>query len=656
MSQPAGDTSPSWLRSLTGWPAAGVLLMIFALLATSSALRKSVTFDEVAHLTAGTSYWVANDYRLHPENGNLPQRLVALPSLAGGHRFPSLAQPAWQGSRVYEMGHQFLFTQGNDVAAMVLQGRLLMILVGALLGALVYAVGLRLYGPVGATLSLVAYAFNPHMLAHARLMTSDLITALFFLASVWALWNLLQRLTTKRLLLSALAMTGLLLSKMSGVLILPMGLLLLALRLWRGGPWEVRLLGWSRTLTTRRGQLGAAGVALLVHVMMAWVLLWTFYGFHYSAFHTQRTATDQFEASVTNLLGSEGLLGSSVQFAQQHRLLPEAYLYGFSFAIDQSARRPAFLAGERSDEGWRRFFPYAFAVKTSEALFLLLMVAGVAAVLTRRDGASWSAALYRTAPLWVLLIVYVGFAIRSNLNIGHRHLLPIYPVLFLLCGAAGRWLHRPWRRIAWLPAAALLLVMTTGLLAWPDYLAYFNRLSGGKDGGYHHLVDSSLDWGQDLPALRHWLEAEGLNPPKETPVYLSYFGTSSPDHHGIRAWRLPGFFDLGRRRTLVPLRGGVYCISASMLQLYGAPSSTPWGDDEEAVYRRFLTRLEPTARHATRPIPYADAAMEQFDHLRLARLVHYLRRREPETVVAGSILIFRLTDAEVEEALFKSPG
>ena len=94
MSDPAGDTSPSWLRSLTGWPAAGLLLALFALLATTSALRKSATFDEVAHLTAGYTYTAYNDYRLHPENGNLPQRLVALPSLMGAYRFPSLHQPA----------------------------------------------------------------------------------------------------------------------------------------------------------------------------------------------------------------------------------------------------------------------------------------------------------------------------------------------------------------------------------------------------------------------------------------------------------------------------------------------------------------------------------------------------------------------------------
>ena len=146
MSEASGAAAAPWLRRLTGWPAASVLLAVFAALAFSSALRKSATFDEVAHLTAGTSYWTHDDYRLHPENGNLPQRLVALPAFLGPYRFPDLNQPAWQGSEVYQLGHQFFYTLGNDVDAMVLRGRSMMILVGVLLGIAVYAVSRRLFG------------------------------------------------------------------------------------------------------------------------------------------------------------------------------------------------------------------------------------------------------------------------------------------------------------------------------------------------------------------------------------------------------------------------------------------------------------------------------------------------------------------------------
>lgn len=650
MKERGGESSPAWLRPFTGWPAAAVLLGAFALLATTSAMRKSATFDEVAHLTAGYTYWAHNDYRLHPENGNLPQRLVAVPAVLGPYRFPALDQPAWQGSQVYEMGHQFLFTQGNDVDGMVLRGRLVVILLGIGLGAAVYAIGRSLYGPTGGTVSLAAYAFNPHMLAHARLMTSDLTVALFFLLSVWAIWALLQRATPLRLLASCLATAALLLSKMSGVLILPMAAALVILRLARGAPWPLRMGTWSRDLSSRAGQVGVVVAAALAHVLAAWLLLWTCYGFHYDTFHAQRTDQDRFEAGTANLLGTEGTMGSLVQLAQDRKWLPEAYLYGFSFAVDQSQRRPAFLHGRRSEQGWWWFFPYAFAAKTSEGLLLLLLVAGAAALAGRRlrEG------LHRTAPLWVLLAVYWWFALGSQLNIGHRHLLPTYPALFLLAGAAGAWLLRPGRLLRWATGASLAVVLGTALWIWPDYLAYFNAASGGPSRGYRHLVDSSLDWGQDLPALRRWLEQPGDEGAGQDAVYLSYFGTSSPDHHGIRAWRLPGFFDLGRRRALVPLREGVYCISASMLQLYSAPGTAGWSADAEALYRSTLARPDVAGLAAGRPIPYGTAAMERFDRLRLARLCHYLRDRTPDAQVGHSILVYRLSADELNEALYGS--
>src|SRR5439155_13724202 len=128
--------------------------------------------------------------------------------------------------------------------------------------------------------------------------------------------------------------------------------------------------------------------------------------------------------------------------------------------------------------------------------------------------------LSRAAPLLVLLGVYWAAALVSHLNIGHRHLLPIYPPLFILAGGA-----LPRLRV---PLAAL--AVAEGLLAWPHYLAYFNPIAGGARNGYRHLVDSSLDWGQDLPGLQ-----------RHHPAYLAYFGTGSPRYYGIVASLLPSF-------------------------------------------------------------------------------------------------------------------
>ena len=214
------------LRRITGWPGALALLAVLALLAYGAASRKSVTFDEVAHLTAGYTYWAYDDYRLHPENGNLPQRWVALPVHLGEFRFPPLEPPDWPASAVYELGHRFLFGVGNDPESMLRRGRAMTLLLTLALGVAVYAWSRHLFGRVGGFVSLTLYAFNPHVLAHGALMTSDVAASLFFLVALRAIGRLLERLTPARLLASVAAVSGLLLAKMSGVLILPMAAIL----------------------------------------------------------------------------------------------------------------------------------------------------------------------------------------------------------------------------------------------------------------------------------------------------------------------------------------------------------------------------------------------------------------------------------------------
>ena len=99
--------APAPSRLPTGWGAAVALVLLWWVMAVSSVGQKSTTFDELAHLTAGYSYWLTGDFRLHPENGNLPQRWAALPLLLGHYRFPSLAQEAWRAADVFAMGYHF---------------------------------------------------------------------------------------------------------------------------------------------------------------------------------------------------------------------------------------------------------------------------------------------------------------------------------------------------------------------------------------------------------------------------------------------------------------------------------------------------------------------------------------------------------------------
>jgi hypothetical protein len=687
--------------------AVGVVLAVYWAMAVGASSSKSVAFDEMAHLTAGYTYWAYNDYRLHPENGNWPQRWAALPVVMSSARFPPLDQPAWTLSNMYVMGDQFFYMSGNDAGAMLWRGRGMIALIGVVLGALVFLWARRLISPTGAWLSLLLFAFSPTLLAHGALVTSDMAAALFFTAAAGAMWVVLHRLTPWTLAGSAVLVAGVFLSKFSGPILLPIGILMLAVRLLDGRPLTIRLGKRTMEWSGRVRQLAAfAGVAA-VYVLVVWMLIWASYGFRYTAFAASASGKEAFMAPLTS---EPGLVTDIVTAARRQHLLPEAYLYGFANTMQYAAQRSAFLNGEYSTTGWWWFFPYAFLVKTTLpalGLGLLALAALIARWRKKDDGAAtWqrvATSLYAGTPLLALLCVYWVFAIASHLNIGHRHLLPIYPALCILAGGAGYWIEPllgRWGRARPQPeqqprkdakerrakkenkdraadekrAGAMSDVITIAggltilLLSWhavesvrisPHYLAYFNQLAGGPSQAYKHMADSSLDWGQDLPALKQWLDEQGLEPAGATRVYLSYFGTGRPEYYGIDATQLWGFLD---RRPQAPpevLGGGVYCISASILNV-AAPR--PWTRSLETEYQQRLTNVKLLSSTGEGTEARTDLlrktgedfwwqTFRRFDELRIGRLAAFLRHRQPDAEVGYSILIYRLTDADVNTAL-----
>lgn len=650
---------------LTGFPAALALAALYWVMAVTGQLDKSTAFDEIAHLTAGYSYWTLGDYRLHPENGVLPQRWAALPLLAGDYRFPPLDQEIWKKGNTFELGEQFFYQLGNPVQSMLLQGRAMIALLGAGLGLLIYAWSRSLFGAAGGMLSLWLHAFYPGMLANGALITSDMMLVLALTASTWALWTMLNRPSPATVLLSALMMGLLFVSKVSAFVMVPLALGLLLGRL---------LAEWQRT---RDGGSPAAGdppalrpaalaASAAVHVIVVLAVIWICYGARYSAFGPASDREHRFLTPWEEVLGSAGPLGSAIEAAREHRLLPEAFLYGFAGALHANQSRSSFLNGEYGLTGWWYFFPYAVSVKTPLALFAVLALAAAWAERSRRAGprpaSLWiRRPWYQLLPLGVLVLAYGAVSLASNLNVGHRHILPIYPVLFILAGAAASWLRPDHWKIGGALAACLLWFAAESLAIRPHYLAYFNQLAGGPSHAYRHLVDSSLDWGQDLPGLKRWLDRNGADGPARTPVFLSYFGTGNPRYYGITARLLPSYF-VHSQRVFSPLTGGLYCISATMLQGVYLQIKRGWGASHEAIYREVredIARYERTRDDAgarRRLVEERGAAFwvqrfELHEQLQFARLTKYLLRREPDDRVGYSILIYRLSDAQIREAL-----
>ncbi len=663
---------PRWL--VWAWLAA--MAVVHAWQAASVSDEFSTTADEIAHLTAGYSYWQDRDYRLQPENGLLPQRWAALPLLGRDLKQLDRTHPAWRDADVWTVGDRFFHQSGNDLAALLRSGRGMIALLGGVLVFVAGAWAWQLFGAGGALVTSTLAAFSPTLLAHAGLVTSDTAAALGFLLASAAWWRVLHRVTPVRVLTAGVALGYLLLAKFSAVLFAPMAVLMLVVRLTRRTPLN------RRRGAARLAPLAVAGVSV---VAIAWACVWAGYGFRYAATGPGAPAGARFALSWDHVLITQptttaflmadgkpqgkpvaiapGPVQAFVRWGTTHHVLPEAWLYGFAFVDRASRYRPAFFAGDWRATGWAAFFPVSYLLKTTLPE-IALHLAGLACLLAAaRRSTRGRTLLYKATPVLIVLLVYGAFSVRGTLNIGHRHILPMYACAAVLAGgvmvaARGR------SRVAPLVLAALLAAhAAASSSARPDYLAYFNELAGGSAGGHRFFVDSSLDWGQDLPRLKRWLDARG----DREPVFLSYFGSGSPRYYGIEATRMGDtYFDFsGSDRPIVPqLRGGWFIISATMWQRVYTHVRGPWTASYEARYqqlRPWLRQLNTTGAppHDPEGRPINAGALSEllvdFDHLRFGRLCYVLRGREPDARIGATFFAFHLTDAELLAALGPLP-
>jgi hypothetical protein len=507
------------------------------------------------------------------------------------------------------------------------------------------------------------------MLANGALATADMAAALGFFAATFCFWKLSHTVSWRNLLFSVCALCCLVLAKMSAILILPIFFLILAVRFFSRRPIEFQLFT-NKTLMHRLARAGIWSFLLVLHLIGVVGILWLAYNFQYDSWNQETARLQILSSPDFSFWSGPGLKASILQNIHQAGLLPPAYLEGLSFTLQSSDFRNAFLCGRYSVEGWWWFFPFAFLTKTPFGSLLLFLFSLVALLLWRRFPRGWPATnstdplcpkIYDLSPLLILGGVY-GFAcLISHLNIGLRHMMPIYPVFFVLAGAnVVFWLlgEKSIFRIAL--TAFLVGTMTESLFAWPNYLAFFNQFVGGSRNGYQYLVDSSLDWGQDLPGLHQWLE-KNVPAANSTPVYLSYFGTGDPKFYGINALLLPGFIDADSPQTF-PLQHGIYCLSATMLQGVYSRFHRPWTPADETLRGQLGAEINRWNDTVNNPIAHEQLLQENgadywatcikiYGELRLARLCAYLRHRAPDDEVGYSILIYRLSDEEVQRAL-----
>ncbi len=651
-----------------------LLLAGYYYMTVSASRTKGTTFDEAVHITAGYNAWRLHDHRFDPGNGDFLKRWATLPLLFSSPNFPPLDSANWRTAEFVLFSRDLLFHSGNDPDSILLQTRRIAALIGVALGVLVFACSRRLFGSAGGLISLTLFAFCPNMLANGALVSTDLTLATMLLASTWCLWRLLHAVTWPNLLLSLLAFSLLVISKMTAVLIVPIAFILIVARFFNREPWP-----WSLHETTSiatRGRQSTALLALiLLHCLVGWITIWAAFDFKYVARGNPADMTLTLPRPPPN---SEvhGVISQLADFCYRTRVLPEGYVNGMEQLIGTSQRRASFMNGHWATGGQTWFFPYAFWVKTPPALFCLLALGTVGWAWPRKaplpkispDAPARPAArsaLYHAIPLFVLVAIYAAVAMRQGLNIGIRHILIVYPVCHILAGSVA--LSFPSRKHAVEIAVALLVgwYAVDSLAVQPSYLAYFSSVAGGPAQGYRRLDDSSLDWGQDLPGLKRWLAEH--NPDDGDPVFFSYFGTGDPDYYHITSNRLPGFPDW-RKHEVFTLAPGYYAISATMFQNLYTQYYGPWNRVYEAKYQAALHNLglsessmgnidalvDSLQRY---PEPFWQDQYSRLEKLRFNRLCGWLRatHRAPDDNIGYSILIWKLDAHDLHAALWGPP-
>lgn len=621
-----------------------------------------ITADEAIHLTAGYEYWRQGDYRMQPENGNLPQRVVALPLLWLQPDSPPVSDPDMVKADVWGMSHRFFFHQGNQPGLMIFLGRIMIALVGVATGVLVYAWAKALWGPIGGLIATAFFTTSPNLLAHAGLVTSDMMASFGFLGATLAGWRLLHRVTPGRTVVFGLALGGLALAKFSAPLFVFVFAGMVAIRLCRRAPV---IVAWGASRARWRGwhRFMVLGTGTAIAVLIAYAVLWSAYGFRYSAAKGDQPAV--FLLKWEYLLGQdpytlqlpvpEGIepfspvdvrpnfVRSAVQWSRDHHALPEAYLWGFAYVYTYSQWRPAFFLGEYRTTGWRAYFPVSVLLKTPLATLALGLFAAVLLGRLHRYVPQAFRWWYRLSPLLIFVVIYGLFAVYGHLNIGIRHLLPAECALCIVGGVLACACSR-WPRTA--PAAFAVLFLTAWTAGWsarPSYLAFFNLLAGGPNKGYAYLADSSLDWGQGLPRLSAWLAKHRGN----ERVYLTYFGSDSPYYENLRVTRIgDGFFDREPIFLSSQIHPGIYAVSATLLQGVYSMAPGPWTEAYEQAYQTRLQRAFAGVRADLPPNFWLE-----FDQLRFGRLRHFLLERNPDAQPDPSILIYRLSAEDLSKAL-----
>lgn len=459
--------------------ARSVLLVLAFALPFVLMTGKSVTSDETVHIPAGYSYLRTGSVILNPMHPPLIKELCALPLVFMNLPMPASAVTirAMREDIRYQWKFGEDFFSGADVERVLFWSRLPAVLLSFGLAVIVLRWSTELWGAAGGILSLVCYVFDPTIVAHAELVTTDVGFAFFGTLFIYLLWAYLQAPSRRRAVYAGIGLGLALASKFTAVVLLPVAFVLIVTWAWRRAPF-----GRDEPRTgVFRSVLAAEALPLFVMAALACAIVW-----------------------ATYLFPSDPLF----------------YWHGIeSLYGDKNPRYFYFFLGEFGRVTWPSYFLVAWLVKTPLPSLLLIGAAIIVFAFGRRR--RW---LDESALIVPPLAIFAAVSVSAH-PIGVRYLIPCFPFLYVF---AGRLAANLKPRLA--PLLALVAAWQIAEFAsiWPDHLSYFNQIAGGWRGGTAWLDDSNVDWGQGFVELRDYL---ARHPRKNvrlcnfvTPINASLYG------------------------------------------------------------------------------------------------------------------------------------
>jgi 4-amino-4-deoxy-L-arabinose transferase-like glycosyltransferase len=546
------------------------LLAILVIQLALTIRTESITWDEDDHLYAGYMSWKTGDFGLNPEHPPMVKMLAALPILNMPLRLPALENRDFK-LEAFLGGKEFLFK--NDADTMLFRARMAAASLTLLLALLVFLAGQEMFGTAAGFVALVLLVFDPNQLAHGAFVTTDTGLTCFLLATVYAFYRFVKRPTLWRLIVVGLAAGLTLSAKHTGILVFPI-LLLLALC-----EWLLRRKAEPTHKEPRRLGIAQYVLSLAVITAVSLTVLWASYGFRYAA----RPAGLQLNPSSVEYIArlSRPHEAKLLATVARYRLLPESYIYGLADVRLMDDYYSSFLLGKTYPHGVWFYFPVAIAIKSTLAFLVLLGIA-IWAIATRKL-TRWREILFLTVPP----AVYLAVAMSSHMNIGVRHVLPIYAFLGVLIGGTTVALVNGQRRLIYVFAALILFQIVTSLRAFPTYISYVNEAWGGQKNAWWLLSDSNADWAQQLKATKQYLDSRGVKD-----CWFVYFGEGVIDtsYYGIPCKALPTLDALGVNEKFY---GTPEVIDGMVLISAGDLSGFEFGPGELNPYEQFKT-IKPT--------------------------------------------------------------